>query len=397
MTLRLLVPGLLAILVGVGAVSRSSSLLRSHIARAEFLAGLWSRLDGQGLPGGGERLPLDESLSGAESGLRDHLLVCKDKGLLGRHSRFVCAGDAVLIEGIDSERRHAESVDGGEVLSVSRQWVKRMIAGFGVCPFTIDEDRAGIPRGDILYALSDAVTHEQAFRDFWLQTADFLSKENAEASTVLLIYPQPQLFADVKEFENFCECLDQALLPYVLNFEEPLQLVYFHPEYEFVDKDGQVYFIFDDDGQVVGLSSDFVNPVSYARRSPWPMINLLRTPQVKAVQKGVPEGKVFTRNANLLGEVGSPRLQEMLERRDWSNLPVHAPYLKTVIQSKQTDQGLEVSDTDEDSSESTDGKIGDQLASLLDAVENRRRKGDPDDSDYLRLADEVERWLKDGQ
>ena len=388
--LRLQLAG--ALIALVAAVSPSVSLLQRHIARAEFMAELWSRLDGEGLSGGEARCLFDESVAGAEVALRDHLLACKDKGLVGKLTRFLCAGDAVVIEDNEAERRKSVGVDNEEVLSVSRQWVKRMIAGFGVCPFTIDENKAGIPRGGIHYAISDAVSHEQAFRDFWLQTASFLGKENSEVSTVLLIYSQPELFANIKEFEDFCECLDHALLPYSLNFEEPLQLVYFHPDFEFVDKDGQVYFVFDADGQVIGLSSDFVNPVSYARRSPWPIINLLRTPQVKAVQKGVPEGKVFSRNANMLAEIGSPRLQEMLERKDWSSLPVHAPYLKTVIQSPRPDEDNEDSSDSGTSSASSDG----DLSSLLDTVDSSKRNEAKDESDYLRLADEIERWLREG-
>lgn len=389
--------GLVGALIGIAAaVSPTVSLLRRHIARAEFMAGLWSRLDGEELSSGGTRCIFDESVAGAEMAVKDHLLACKDKGLVGRHTRFLCAGDAVVIEVIEAERRSRVDVNHEEVLSLSRQWVKRMIAGFGICPFTIDENKAGIPRGGIHYALSDAVTHEQAFRDFWLQTASFLGKENADVSTVLLIYTQPELFASIKEFENFCECLDHALLPYTLNFEEPLQLVYFHPEFEFVDKDGQVYFVFDDDGQVIGLSSDFVNPVSYARRSPWPIINLLRTPQVKAVQKGVPEGKVFSRNANMLTEIGSPRLQEMLERRDWSSLPVHAPYLKTVIQSPRDEEDEEdAGDSKASPAKEAASSVG-ELSSLLETAESSKSKEARDESDYLRLADEVERWLREG-
>ena len=113
--------------------------------------------------------------------------------------------------------------------------------------------------------------------------------------------------------------------------------MYFHPEFKFKDKDGQVYFLFDDDGNVLGLSSDVVEPISYSRRSPWPIINILRTPMVTTVQKSVPEGKIFSQNVERLELLGSDVLQKMLDERDWSKLPVYSAHAK-VKASKQLQQ-----------------------------------------------------------
>ena len=51
---------------------------------------------------------------------------------------------------------------------------------------------------------------------------------------------------------------------------------------------------------------------NFARRSPWPMINILRTPQVRAAQKGVPTGQVYKQNEERLSEVGTTTLEVML-------------------------------------------------------------------------------------
>ena len=106
---------------------------------------------------------------------------------------------------------------------------------------------------------------------------------------------------------------------------------------------------------------------------------------------------MFSRNANMLAEVGSHRLQEMLDRRDWSSLPVHAPYLKTVIQSPQSED-----DERNDGSETMlspapeVASSGDERSSLLETVESAINQDAKDESDYLRLADEIERWLREG-
>jgi len=59
---------------------------------------------------------------------------------------------------------------------------------------------------------------------------------------------------------------------------------------------------------------------NYARRSNFPMINILRTNQVRLAQKSIPTGLVYTHNEETLVEVGSKALQEMLVNRDWSAL-----------------------------------------------------------------------------
>ena len=59
---------------------------------------------------------------------------------------------------------------------------------------------------------------------------------------------------------------------------------------------------------------------NFARRSPFPMINLLRTPQVRHAQKGLPTGSVYTTNERNLETVGAAELQRMLDAGDWEGM-----------------------------------------------------------------------------
>ena len=59
---------------------------------------------------------------------------------------------------------------------------------------------------------------------------------------------------------------------------------------------------------------------NFARRSPYPMINLLRTPQVRDAQKGIPTGAVYDVNERNMATVGTETLREMLQARDWTGL-----------------------------------------------------------------------------
>jgi hypothetical protein len=50
------------------------------------------------------------------------------------------------------------------------------------------------------------------------------------------------------------------------------------------------------------------------------MINILRTTQVRAAQKGIPTGLVYQQNEKTLSKVGANSLEKMLRMRDWSEI-----------------------------------------------------------------------------
>jgi len=54
------------------------------------------------------------------------------------------------------------------------------------------------------------------------------------------------------------------------------------------------------------------------------MINILRTPQVRLAQKGVPTGIVYKQNEERLSAIGANVLEKMLFDRNWEGLPVHS-------------------------------------------------------------------------
>ena len=66
---------------------------------------------------------------------------------------------------------------------------------------------------------------------------------------------------------------------------------------------------------------------NFARRSPWPMINILRTPQVKAAQRGVPTGQVYKQNEERLSAVGTTTL-EVRYTLTFVHFFIHMSYLQ---------------------------------------------------------------------
>lgn len=192
-----------------------------------------------------------------------------------------------------------------EVLRATYAWVDAVIVHMKVCPFSSSTFKAGMPIGTVDYPLSRAKTTEELYQAFWQEVENLRALDERELATVLLVAPEFALNS-AGGFDAFSDTLNNALS--TLGFEEQLQLVFFHPDYTF--RDGQNRFGSENEGSAA----------NFARRSPYPMINLLRTPQVRAAQKGVPTGSVYSTNEGNLATIGSAELQDMLERREWAGI-----------------------------------------------------------------------------
>ncbi|KAJ1451580.1 hypothetical protein M885DRAFT_346772 [Pelagophyceae sp. CCMP2097] len=174
-----------------------------------------------------------------------------------------------------------------EVLELSRAWVDAIVSGAGVCPFSVDAGRAGLPVGNVRYEVSRADSAEAAYAAYWREVDIIDQSDERSLSTTLLILADERWTRNYEEFETFGGTLAQALQSCDeggasgLGFEDEFQLVFFHPNHVF--RDGR-----DRSGKD--------GAANFARRSPWPMINILRTNQVKAAQKGLPTALVYAQN-----------------------------------------------------------------------------------------------------
>ena len=192
--------------------------------------------------------------------------------------------------------------DDEEIIEVSKRWVQRFMSDMGVCPFTTSAETAGLPLGPVHYEVTRASTVEDMYVKYWEEVVRVEQQPEKDLSTTLLI--APEFFMDnVELFETFCNSLTQPLT--ALKVEELLQLVFFHPHWSF--RDG-------------GDRATQGQAANYARRSPWPMINILRTKQVRTAQRGIPTGLVYKQNEKTLNQISVDQLETMLRLRDWDAL-----------------------------------------------------------------------------
>jgi len=333
----------------------------------------------------------------------------------------------VASEQVDTRPIFPVESDDEVIIIDTKNWVQKVIADFAVCPFTVDPDRAGIPMGGVRYSVSRATSADEAFYRYWEEVMIVLQTPERAMATVLLVFPEIELFGNYELFEAFCDSLQDALSKSALNLETEIQLVFFHPRFQF--RDGQA------------RSGSTEGAPNYARRGPWPMINILRTPQVRAAQKGVPTGVVYKQNEERLNAVGAKVLQDMLYNRDWTGLPIHSMASKTtrktqdsdaynpvnvldpILTSLSSDKQLRPSMlmcpmspslTTTDISSPTDISSGDDsgavkkcpidhTSSTVEAIKDDDDNGSSLSSlpsplsttiDYLKLAEDVDKWLE---
>jgi hypothetical protein len=172
----------------------------------------------------------------------------------------------------------------------------------GICPFTSGAEMAGLPMGPVFYTIERTTSIEDMYARYWKEVVRVEQQSERQLSTTLLIAPE-FCFDNVEQFENWSTTLTQPLI--ALGVENLLQLVFFHPNWSF--RDG-------------GAREGEEAAANYARRSPWPMVNILRTNQVRAAQKGIPTGLVYKQNEKTLSAIGADKLETMLRLRDWDDI-----------------------------------------------------------------------------
>ncbi|GMI00828.1 hypothetical protein TrLO_g13555 [Triparma laevis f. longispina] len=272
-------------------------------------------------------------------------------------------------------------IDDNEIVEQSKQWVHTLMSNMGICPFTSGDSLAGLPIGKIRYVVTRCTTVEELYERYWEEVKIVDESDEKEVSTTLLIAPEIFMKGNlgVESFEAFSSTLTQTLETGPIA-ERLLQLVFFHPKWTF--RDG-------------GDRSTTGTAANYARRSPYPMINILRTSQVRRGQRGIPTGLVYRQNEKILNKVGDKELEEMLRTRNWDGLDgltvdrseYEALAIAKGLQedvtkgvdpddaTSEVDYGSELRERDQ--SEKTKAEIegGDLANVLLQAIEIREKGG----------------------
>lgn len=151
------------------------------------------------------------------------------------------------------------SVPADPVRDITLRWVERAVVGLSLCPFA----EAPLRAGQITVATSAATDEQGLLADVDSQCAWLLAQKQEDVATVLLAAPSLRTpFIDFQEGIGALEDED-AFEQAFPAFADKIMVVTFHPEHAWA-----------------GLSSD--DPLNYEKRSPFVIVNLLRTNMVDA-------------------------------------------------------------------------------------------------------------------
>lgn len=158
------------------------------------------------------------------------------------------------------------------------QWVETFVIHHALCPFAAAPFRAG----KVTAVEIDADDEEEAFYAALTQVQTLLDEQVDTLETTLLVFPT-DLLTDFSTFLDFVYTFEDALAE--TGADELVQLAHFHPDYCFE-----------------GVPED--DPGNRTNRSPFPVVQLLRTASVAVAVAAYPDVEAIPeRNVARMREV----------------------------------------------------------------------------------------------
>ncbi len=171
------------------------------------------------------------------------------------------------------------------VVEQTRRWIREMVIGLNLCPFA-----RRVFEGELIrYAVTEAGT-AKSLRDVLSKELQSLAATPADqVETAFLIHPNA--LPDFLDYNDFI--LESELLVAKLGLEGVIQIVGFHPRFQF-------------------SGTQPVDVENYTNRSPYPMLHLLREDSISRVSDS-PEkmADIPARNIETMRRLGLARVKDM--------------------------------------------------------------------------------------
>jgi len=180
----------------------------------------------------------------------------------------------------------AESHDA--VVAATRHWLSEAVIGLNLCPFA----KAVHVKGQIRYAISDAVDMEGVLTDLETELQTLVAAAPEAVDTTLLIVPQA-----LGDFLDYNDCLFFAeRMLKQLRLEGVVQIASFHPFYQFE-----------------GSEPDDIE--NYTNRAPYPILHLLREDSIERAVQALPDAEeIYERNQETLRRIGLAGWNALMKR-----------------------------------------------------------------------------------
>lgn len=164
-----------------------------------------------------------------------------------------------------------------------------MVVGLGLCPFA----DAVVAENSVRFIVSRVATDDALINAVSEEIQFLMASHPAQVSTTLLILPHFSVH-DFLRFHHVCSFIDE-LIEGDDTLIDHVMLAYFHPLHQWAH----------------ALHPD--DPVNFDKRAPYPVINILRAPQVDHyVDQGKTQG-IVDRNRHTLERLGAHRVRQLFD------------------------------------------------------------------------------------
>jgi len=168
-----------------------------------------------------------------------------------------------------------------------KHWLSRIVIGLGLCPFA-----ESVFTGDrVRYAVCPRRDPEALLEALGDELLRLVAAPRSDCETTLLI--APNVFPDFLDFNDFVGVAEQLVED--LQLAGTIQIVGFHPKFQFADADKDA-------------------AKNYTNRSPYPMLHLLREESITEVS-GNPDEllAIPKRNTVVLEKLGVEGINRLLQ------------------------------------------------------------------------------------
>lgn len=173
------------------------------------------------------------------------------------------------------------------VIEATRRWIASVVIGLNLCPFA----RRVFEANAIRYVVSEDKNTAELLNSLTHELEALSTSPEGQFETTMLIHPYC-----LQEFLTYNDFLDDAdRLVNTLGFRGVIQIVSFHPGYQFAD-----------------TAPDAVE--NYTNRSPYPMLHLLREESISATGADFDTLlEIPQRNIRTLKEMGKEQMLAKLK------------------------------------------------------------------------------------
>ena len=170
-----------------------------------------------------------------------------------------------------------------DAINTTQKWVETFIIGLNLCPFA----KSPFQKEGIRFTVADC-ENSQMYVETFINELEFLNK-NKKTETTLLIIPG---FGKPEHLQAYLEFCEQIII--INNWGSKYQIVSFHPYARFL-----------------GIAPD--SPKNLTGIAPYPVLHILRTPSVDALENAVKKD-IHVQNDERLEKMTHEELKKLWDK-----------------------------------------------------------------------------------